>query len=138
MKQKLMESPQNVDEISVVESLQYPFSTIKAATNDFSDHDKLGQGGFGAVYKGKLPNGQEIAVKRLSRDSGQCDIEFKNEVLLLAKLQHRNLVRLLGFALEGMEKLLVYEFVQNASLDNFIFDSVRGIHIWTGIYVTRL
>ncbi|KAL1537393.1 putative receptor-like protein kinase [Salvia divinorum] len=124
-KKKPTEIPQTVDEISTAESLQYAFSTIKAATNDFSDHNKLGQGGFGTVYKGILPNGQEIAVKRLSKDSGQGDIEFKNEVLLLAKLQHRNLVRLLGFSLEGMEKLLVYEFVQNASLDNFIFDSVR-------------
>ncbi|KAL1537392.1 non-specific serine/threonine protein kinase [Salvia divinorum] len=124
-KQNPTEIAQNVDEISTVESLQHAFSTIKAATNNFSDHNKLGQGGFGTVYKGELPNGQEIAVKRLSMDSGQGDMEFKNEVLLLAKLQHRNLVRLLGFALEGMEKLLVYEFVQNASLDHFIFDSVR-------------
>ncbi|KAL1537399.1 hypothetical protein AAHA92_29918 [Salvia divinorum] len=128
-KHKPTEIPQTVDEISTAESLQYAFSTVKAATNDFSDHNKLGQGGFGTVYKGKLPNGLEIAVKRLSRDSGQGDMEFKNEVLLLAKLQHRNLVRLLGFALEGMEKLLVYEFVQNASLDNFIFDSVRHLDL---------
>ncbi|KAL1537391.1 hypothetical protein AAHA92_29910 [Salvia divinorum] len=113
---------QSVDEISTAESLQYPFSTIKAATNDFSDDNKLGEGGFGSVYKGKLPNGQEIAVKRLSRDSGQGVVEFKNEVLLLAKLQHRNLVRLLGFSIEGMEKLLIYELVQNASLDHFIFE----------------
>ncbi|XP_057764815.1 cysteine-rich receptor-like protein kinase 44 [Salvia miltiorrhiza] len=113
---------EDVDEISTAESLQYDFSTIKTATNDFSDGNKLGQGGFGAVYKGTLPNGQEIAVKRLSRDSGQGVVEFKNEVLLLAKLQHRNLVRLLGFAIQGMEKLLIYELVQNASLDQFIFE----------------
>ncbi|KAK7274652.1 hypothetical protein RIF29_15748 [Crotalaria pallida] len=108
-----------------VESLQFNFDTIRDATNDFSDSNKLGQGGFGAVYRGRLSNGQNIAVKRLSRDSGQGDIEFKNEVLLVAKLQHRNLVRLLGFCLEGRERLLVYEFVANKSLDYFIFDPTK-------------
>ncbi|KAK7374326.1 hypothetical protein VNO80_07754 [Phaseolus coccineus] len=110
------------DEIEMVESLQFNLNTIQVATSNFSDSNKLGEGGFGSVYQGKLSNGQVIAVKRLSRNSGQGDLEFKNEVLLLAKLQHRNLVRLLGFSLQGREKLLVYEFVPNKSLDHFIFD----------------
>ncbi|KAK6149805.1 hypothetical protein DH2020_017330 [Rehmannia glutinosa] len=117
------------EEISTVESLQYDFGKIRSATNDFADSSKLGQGGFGAVYKGKLSNGQEIAAKRLSRDSGQGNIEFKNEVLLVARLQHRNLVRLLGFSIEGTERLLIYEFVENASLDQFIFDPIKRSYL---------
>ncbi|KAL1537400.1 non-specific serine/threonine protein kinase [Salvia divinorum] len=119
------EVAETADDISNVESLQYEFSSIRAATNDFDDVNKLGQGGFGAVYKGKLQTGEEVAVKRLSKDSGQGNVEFKNEVLLVAKLQHRNLVRLLGFSMEGTERVLIYEFVQNASLDQFIFDPVK-------------
>ncbi|GKV19259.1 hypothetical protein SLEP1_g29544 [Rubroshorea leprosula] len=114
-----------VDEIIELESLQYDFATIGAATNNFSDENKLGQGGFGAVYKGQLPNGQDVAVKRLSRGSGQGDLEFKNEVVLMANLQHRNLVKLLGFCLKGDERLLIYEFMPNSSLDHFIFDPIN-------------
>ncbi|KAK1368444.1 Cysteine-rich receptor-like protein kinase 29 [Heracleum sosnowskyi] len=119
----------NEEDVSSSESLQYDFGTIEVATNYFSDSNKLGQGGFGAVYKGTLQNGQEIAVKRLSRGSSQGQQEFINEVILVAKLQHRNLVRLLGFCFEGTEKLLIYEFVQNASLDHFIFDSVKRSYL---------
>ncbi|TMW91593.1 hypothetical protein EJD97_014135 [Solanum chilense] len=111
----------SMEDDSIAESLQYDFSAISAATDNFLDANKLGQGGFGPVYKGKLPNGQEVAVKRLSIDSSQGDLEFKNEVLLVARLEHRNLVRLLGFCLDGTERLLVYEFVPNASLDHFLF-----------------
>ncbi|KAL2538904.1 Cysteine-rich receptor-like protein kinase 25 [Forsythia ovata] len=110
------------NEISTVESLQYDLNTIGLATNNFSPDNKIGEGGFGSVYKGTFPNGQEIAVKRLSKSSGQGAKEFKNEVVVVAKLQHRNLVRLLGFCLEGEEKILIYEFVPNKSLDYFLFD----------------
>ncbi|KAJ9690093.1 hypothetical protein PVL29_012645 [Vitis rotundifolia] len=113
------------DEILEVESLQFNLGSIRNATDNFSDSNKLGQGGFGAVYKGTLSNGQDIAVKRLSKGSGQGELEFKNEVLLVAKLQHRNLARLLGFCLEGTERLLIYEFVPNASLDHFLFDPIK-------------
>ncbi|CAI8583413.1 unnamed protein product [Vicia faba] len=113
------------DEIIIVESLQFNFDIIRVATNDFSDSNKLGRGGFGIVYRGKLPDGQMIAVKRLLEESNQGDGEFKNEVLLVARLQHRNLVRLLGFCLEGRERLLIYEYVTNKSLDYFIFDPIR-------------
>ncbi|CAL5409664.1 unnamed protein product [Camellia sinensis] len=122
---KNVELCKDMDEISTVESLQYDFDTISVATNNFSDANKLGQGGFGVVYWGRLPNRQEIAVKRLSSDSGQGELEFKNEVMLVAKLQHRNLVRLLGFCLEGIERILIYEFVTNSSLDNFIFNPIN-------------
>ncbi|TKY71217.1 Cysteine-rich receptor protein kinase 25 [Spatholobus suberectus] len=113
---------QEGDLISSDEVLFMTLDAIKAATDDFSDTNKLGQGGFGAVYKGVLPVGNEIAVKRLMRNSWQGIEEFKNEVILIAKLQHKNLVRLLGCALEGDEKLLIYEFMSNKSLDQFIFD----------------
>ncbi|KAM1264125.1 hypothetical protein ACFX15_033526 [Malus domestica] len=105
-----------------VESLQFRLETIETATNKFSDDNKLGEGGFGAVFKGTLGNGHEIAVKRLSKSSTQGVQEFQNEVVLVAKLQHRNLVRLLGFCLEGEETLLVYEYVPNKSLDKFLFE----------------
>ncbi|KAM5588576.1 hypothetical protein ABKV19_006840 [Rosa sericea] len=127
---------QNGDnEITNVESLQFDFATIEAATNQFSVNNRLGEGGFGEVYKGTLPNGQEIAVKRLSRNSGQGVEQFKNEVVLVAKLQHRNLVRLLGFCSEGEEKILVYELVQNKSLDHFLFDSDIQVKLdWSSRY----
>ncbi|KAH0870936.1 LOW QUALITY PROTEIN: hypothetical protein HID58_077958 [Brassica napus] len=109
------------DEFLNTDSLVIDFEDLKAATTNFSSENELGRGGFGSVYMGVSSHGQEIAVKRLSGNSGQGDIEFKNEILLLAKLQHRNLVRLLGFCIHGQERLLVYEFIKNASLDHFIF-----------------
>ncbi|KAG5235581.1 G-type lectin S-receptor serine/threonine-protein kinase [Salix suchowensis] len=119
----------------------YDLSTIAHATNNFSSSNKLGEGGFGPVYKGTLVDGQEIAVKRLSKSSGQGMDEFKNEVMLIAKLQHRNLVKLLGFCIHKDEKMLIYEYMPNKSLDSIIFDLTRNklldwsrrIHIIGGI-----
>ncbi|KAG6525781.1 hypothetical protein ZIOFF_015751 [Zingiber officinale] len=116
-------------QIAEKEDLELPLfdlSTIRDATNGFSMDNKLGEGGFGPVYKGKLGADQEIAIKRLSTTSTQGADEFKNEVTLIAKLQHRNLVRLLGCCIQGAERMLVYEYMPNRSLDAFLFDEVRS------------
>ncbi|XP_029151423.1 cysteine-rich receptor-like protein kinase 10 isoform X1 [Arachis hypogaea] len=129
------QDPQTVTEISSIDSLRFDLSTIEAATKKFSQDNKLGEGGFGEVYKGLLPSGQEVAVKRLSKGSVQGGEEFKNEVELVAKLQHRYLVRLLGFCLQGEEKILVYEYVPNKSLDYILFDPEKqGLLDWTRRY----
>ncbi|KAL9277779.1 hypothetical protein ACSQ67_024998 [Phaseolus vulgaris] len=107
----------------------FDFSTIANATNDFCITHKLGEGGFGPVYKGTLANGQDIAVKRLCNTSGQGPKEFINEVVLIANLQHRNLVKLLGCCIQDDERIFIYEFMTNRSLNYFIFDSrLRIIH----------
>uniref|UniRef100_A0A0D9YA81 Uncharacterized protein n=1 Tax=Oryza glumipatula TaxID=40148 RepID=A0A0D9YA81_9ORYZ len=101
------------------------FILTRHIRGNFSEENKLGQGGFGPVYKGRFPDGVEIAVKRLASHSGQGLTEFKNEIQLIAKLQHTNLVRLLGCCYQRQEKILVYEYLPNKSLDFFIFDETR-------------
>ncbi|XP_037470310.1 G-type lectin S-receptor-like serine/threonine-protein kinase At4g11900, partial [Triticum dicoccoides] len=97
------------------------YEDIVPATDGFSNSIVLGRGGFGIVYKGKLEGGKEVAVKRLTKCSDQGMEHFRNEVVLIAKLQHRNLVRLLGYCVHGAEKLLIYEYLPNKSLDYFLF-----------------
>uniref|UniRef100_A0A7N0ZQA2 Receptor-like serine/threonine-protein kinase n=1 Tax=Kalanchoe fedtschenkoi TaxID=63787 RepID=A0A7N0ZQA2_KALFE len=109
----------------------FSFASVSAATNNFCSENKLGEGGFGPVFKGKLLNGMEIAVKRLSRRSGQGMEELQNEAMIIARLQHRNLVRLLGCCLEEEEKILIYEYMPNKSLDAFLFDPAKqGLLGW--------
>ncbi|KAG6662164.1 hypothetical protein CIPAW_03G224400 [Carya illinoinensis] len=101
------------------------FASVSAATDNFLAANKLGEGGFGPVYKGILVKGEEVAVKRLSRRSSQGWEELKNEAMVIAKLQHKNLVRLLGCCIERDEKILVYEYMPNKSLDFILFDSEK-------------
>ncbi|ESW05079.1 hypothetical protein PHAVU_011G150200 [Phaseolus vulgaris] len=109
----------------------FDFSVLASATGNFSIENKLGEGGFGPVYKGTLIDGKELAVKRLSQKSWQGLDEFKNEVALMTKLQHRNLVKLLGCCIEGEEKMLIYEYMPNHSLDYVVFDqSKRKLLDW--------
>ncbi|KAK6124024.1 hypothetical protein DH2020_042240 [Rehmannia glutinosa] len=103
----------------------FDMNTISAATDNFSLANKIGEGGFGPVYQGGLQNGQEIAVKRLSESSKQGLQEFKNEMSLIAQLQHRNLVKLFGCCIEGDDRMLIYEYMPNKSLDKFLFDSTK-------------
>ncbi|XP_075093131.1 G-type lectin S-receptor-like serine/threonine-protein kinase At1g11330 isoform X2 [Nicotiana tabacum] len=101
----------------------FKFEVLAMSTDQFHENNKLGQGGFGPVYKGILADGKEIAVKRLSTASGQGMKEFMNEVLLISTVQHRNLVKLLGCCIEKEEKMLIYEYLPNKSLDVFLFDN---------------
>ncbi|KAK8967879.1 Receptor-like serine/threonine-protein kinase SD1-8 [Platanthera guangdongensis] len=103
----------------------FDFETIAEATNNFSVDNMLGEGGFGPVYMGRKKDGNEIAVKRLSKSSKQGIGEFKTEIMLIGKLQHRNLIRLLGCCIERQERMLIYEYMPNQSLDTFLFDEEK-------------
>ncbi|KAJ0505280.1 putative protein kinase RLK-Pelle-DLSV family [Helianthus annuus] len=115
-------------EIDHLDDLQF-FSLFEVAraTDNFSVSNKIGEGGFGPVYKGVLDDRREIAVKRLSESSQQGLDEFKNEVICIAKLQHRNLVKLLGYCIYKKELILIYEYMPNKSLDFFLFDETRSL-----------
>ncbi|CAN6344829.1 unnamed protein product [Urochloa humidicola] len=117
--------PTGSDDIQGADMLLHDLSTLRVATQDFADSKILGKGGFGIVYKGVLPDGQEIAVKRLCQSSRQGIEELKSELVLVAKLHHRNLVRLIGVCLQEQQKILVYEYMPNRSLDSILFDPDR-------------
>ncbi|KAL3813490.1 hypothetical protein ACJIZ3_014758 [Penstemon smallii] len=108
---------------------EYDFATIAAATNQFSYSNKIGEGGFGPVYKGVLSTGQIVAVKRLSQTSRQGIKEFKRSILSISNLQHRNIIKLLGYCIHR-EPLLLYEFMENGSLYTHIFDEARRLLHW--------
>ncbi|CAG7906660.1 unnamed protein product [Brassica rapa] len=108
-----------------------PMELVKVvkATENFSDCNKIGKGGYGIVYKGILPDGQAIAAKRLLVRSAHGIEGFTNEVNLIASVQHVNLVQLLGYCFEGEEMILLFELMENSSLDTYIFDKTKSYKI---------
>ncbi|KAK9950661.1 hypothetical protein M0R45_006138 [Rubus argutus] len=111
--------------------VNYQYKDLKSATANFSEENKLGEGGFGDVYKATLNNGKTVAVKRLAiLQSDRAQTSFENEVKLISNVHHRNLIRLLGCCSKGPELLLIYEYMANNSLDKFLFGQKRGSLNW--------
>ncbi|PHT34736.1 L-type lectin-domain containing receptor kinase IV.1 [Capsicum baccatum] len=110
---------------------RYSYQELKQATRGFKDSELLGLGGFGKVYKGVLQNSNmEIAVKRISHESKQGLREFVSEISSIGRLRHRNLVQLVGWCRRRGDLLLVYDFMPNGSLDNFLFEKTRMVLTW--------
>ncbi|XP_013615971.1 PREDICTED: probable LRR receptor-like serine/threonine-protein kinase At1g56140 isoform X1 [Brassica oleracea var. oleracea] len=112
-----------------VKPYTFAYSELKTATQDFNPSNKLGEGGFGSVYKGNLKDGREIAVKVLSAGSRQGKGQFVAEIVAISAVLHRNLVKLYGCCYEGDYRLLVYEYLPNGSLDQALFGGDRILHL---------
>ena len=104
----------------------FGFRELAIATRGFKLDNLIGEGGFGKVYKGRLSNGEIVAVKQLSHDGHQGFQEFVTEVLMLSLLHHSNLVKLIGYCTDGDQRLLVYEYMPKGSLEDHLFDLTRG------------
>lgn len=104
---------------------RFEYSQLATATRDFSEEDKLGEGGFGSVYRGFLKElNSHVAIKRVSRGSEQGRKEYSSEVKIISRLRHRNLVQLIGWCHEGRDLMLVYELMPNGSLDVHLYNPV--------------
>ncbi|ONK82082.1 uncharacterized protein A4U43_C01F35930 [Asparagus officinalis] len=105
---------------------------LEYATNRFSKENIIGEGGYGVVYKGRLINGSDVAVKKLLNNMGQAEKEFRVEVEAIGHVRHKNLVRLLGYCIEGIHRMLVYEYVNNGNLEQWLHGGMRqhGVLSW--------
>ncbi|XP_058188201.1 cysteine-rich receptor-like protein kinase 42 [Rhododendron vialii] len=129
---RLKQERNNLGQISASfnkSSLNFKYEALEKATDYFNPSRKIGQGGAGSVFKGTLPNRETIAVKRLFYNTRQWVDDFFNEVNLISGIQHKNLVKLLGCSIEGPESLLVYEYVPNKNLDQFLFDKDKSQNV---------
>ncbi|KOM43651.1 hypothetical protein LR48_Vigan05g125600 [Vigna angularis] len=108
----------------------FTFQELQQATNNFQECFLLGNGGFGKVYKGKLENGTEVAVKRANPESKQGLTEFQNEIGLLSKLQHPHIVSLIGYCHEGEEMVIVYEYMANGPLSKWLYEPNEAPLSW--------
>ncbi|KAM1389696.1 hypothetical protein ACFX2I_017647 [Malus domestica] len=109
----------------------FTYEELALATEGFSDSNLLGQGGFGYVHKGVLPNGKEVAVKQLRAGSEQGEREFQTEVEIISRVHHRHLVSLVGYCMTGSERLLVYEFVPNNTMAFHLHGKGRPTMDWS-------
>lgn len=105
------------ENVGGVEGGNFTMLELAVATGNFSAENLLGEGGFGYVYKGVLPTQRKIAVKRLKMGSRQGEREFQAELETISRVHHRHLVSMIGFCIAGAERLLVYEFVENSTLE---------------------
>lgn len=109
----------------------FSYEELAAATNNFAQSNMLGQGGFGYVHKGVLPSGKEVAVKSLKVGSGQGEREFQAEVEIISRVHHRHLVSLVGYCIAGEQRMLVYEFVPNKTLEFHLHGKDRPVMEWS-------
>ncbi|PON76496.1 Mitogen-activated protein kinase kinase kinase [Parasponia andersonii] len=116
---------------TLTNGMVFTYDRLAEATGEFSDSNLIGEGGFGFVYKGILPGGKEVAVKRLKMGRGQGEQEFQAEVDIISRVHHKHLLSLLGYCIRGIERLLVYEFVPNNTLEFHLHGKEQHVMEWT-------
>ncbi|KAK4284708.1 hypothetical protein QN277_001501 [Acacia crassicarpa] len=123
-KQRNDESDAAVDGLKIGWGRWYSLEELKLATRGFADENVIGEGGYGIVYRGVLQDGSVVAVKKLLNNKGQAEKEFKVEVEAIGKVKHKNLVGLIGYCAEGAQRILVYEYVENGNLEQWLHGEV--------------